>query len=270
MKKMLSMTLALISLLSIMTTSAFAASSNDYEYVGTYTFPLYEGVSTYEVRGNESEPSVTVTVYNDRGKNVYRMDTTAKTAEEEAIAFELFDQFVESGAVNEKVVTVDEFNTEFSGSEIGRAGESGTTAYNAYMFTYSHYVAGNVVNGGYDRCWGTQTARWLQSGTNANYIKLFQSARINVANADTALSISWPPAYEIDINSSSASVASWDSGDPEYDTKSLAAQHETVEYNWEDLQYGNVTSFVFTDSADIKYGSMIYKPRAVVRFENGL
>ena len=268
MKKMISIALSLFMISSIVTTSAFAASANEYEYVGTYSFPLNSVSALTEADINGDNPTVTVTVYNDRGKNVYRMDTTATTAEEEATAFELFDQFVETGAVNEKVVTVDEYDKEFYGSETGRAGSDGTTGYNAYMFSWGRYLAGNVRKGGYDKCWGNQTARWLKTATDADYIKLYQSARVNVENADTSLSISWPPSLDIDINSSSASVATW-SSDTEYNAKSLAAQHETVEYNWEDLQGGNVTSFIFTDSADIKYGSTIYKPQAVIRFENG-
>lgn len=268
MKKIISMALSFLMISSIVTTSAFAASTNEYDYVGTYSFPLNSVSTQSEANGNADNPTVTITVYNDRGKNVYRMDTTASTAEEEAVAFEMFDQFVENGVVNEKVVTVDEYDTEFYGSETGRAGSKGSTGYNAYLFSWGRYLAGNVARGGYDKCWGNQAARWMQSGTSADYIKLHQSARINVKNADTALSISWPPSLDIDINTSSASVATW-SSDTEYDTKSLAAQHETVEYNWEDLQGGNVTSFIFTDSADIKYGSTIYKPQAVIRFENG-
>lgn len=267
MKKIISMALSLLMIFSVVTTSAFAASANEYDYVGTYSFPLNSVSTLAEADATADDPTVTVTVYNDRGKNVYRMDTTATTAEEEATAFELFDQFVETGVVNERVVTVDEFEKEFFGSETSHAGSSGTTGYNAYVYSWGRYLAGNVRSGGYDKCWGNQTARWMKTGS-ADYIKLHQSARINVVNADTALSISWPPSLEIDINTSSASVATW-SSETEYDAKSLAAQHETVEYNWEDLQGGNVTSFIFTDSADIKYGSTIYKPQAVIRFENG-
>lgn len=273
MKKAVTLMLAVVMALSVLSINAFAAApSNEYEYVGTYTFALdcgaAYGLEPASDDTTASSPTMTVTVYNDRGKNIYRMETTAHTAEEEAVAFEMFDQFVENGSVQESTVTVNEFNKEFFGSDVGRGGSSGTTGYDAYNYSWARYVAGEVVKGGKDSSWGKQTARWMKTNTSADYIKLHQSAKINVRNADASLTISWPPALTVSSNSASASVASW-SSEVEYDTKSLAADHETVEYNWEDLQYGGVTSFIYTDSADIKYGSSIYKPSSTIRFENG-
>lgn len=269
MKKIVCMLLSILLVVGSLTVSSSALEpSSRYTILGSYTFDLQDKTFDGLALTSSESPTVTITAYSDMGKRVYRMDTTATTQSEEEEAFEIFDRFINNGNVQQYVVVVDEKDKDFYGTETVRSATSGT-GYNAYNFSWAKYNATSDTYGGYDSCWGTQTARWTMLSTNADYIKLHQTCRVNVTGASSTLNIGWPSASVSITSTRSSSSASWDS-ETEYNAKALSSEHLDVSFNREDICNGYVTSFITTDYADIKYGSVIYKPQSVIRFENGM
>lgn len=261
MKKTLSIFTALCICMSV-SSIAFASENkvSRYDYVATHEINLGESEKGSTV--DESSPvTVKIHTYKDNGKKVYKVDC-GETKEEKLKAFEALNKFMESGRAEQTVVPVTSLFTEFYGNEYGYASNT-----NAMGYSWAKYVAGDVDDGGYDNTWGGQSALWAGSG-NASYIILRQAVTLNVVNANATLSISWPPSLDVS-QTRTASTATWNS-ETEYSTTILGAEHQFTEFNWEDLQYGYVTSCVYSDSADIKYGSTIYRPTQSVRFTESM
>lgn len=261
MKKTLSIFMALCICMSV-SSIAFAAENkvSRYDYVSTHEINLGESEIGFTV-DKSSPKTVKIHTYNDNGKKVYKVDC-GETKEEKLQAFEALNKFMESGRAEQTVVPVTSLFTEFYGNEYGYASNP-----NAAGYTWAKYVAGDVNDGGYDSTWGGQSGMWASTGT-ASYLILRQSVILNVVNANATLSISWPAAMDFS-QTRTASTATWNS-ETEYNTNILGAEHQFTEFNWEDLQYGYVTSCVYSDSADIKYGSLIYRPTQSVRFTESM
>ncbi|WP_223070460.1 hypothetical protein [Paenibacillus caui] len=168
------------------------------------------------------------------------------------------------GSVQQTTVSVTQTDTDFYGDEWGYSSINS----NALGYTWAKYnSASDFRSGGYDRTWGGQAASWGGSETPA-YIKLYQSVTVNVINSTGTLTIGWPPSYSVSPTKTS-STATW-SSESATNVDVLGAEHQTTEISEADIQGGQITSFVYNDSADIKIGSTIYRPASSVRFTNGL
>ncbi|MCM3039098.1 hypothetical protein M3201_05230 [Paenibacillus motobuensis] len=221
--------------------------------------------ATNIVSSEKSSKKLRLSQYDDNGVKVYTVEG-ANTTEEKKRAFEILNNFMESGEVQQVTVSVNETNKEFYGNEFGYSQSNS----NVMGYTWARYVAGKNFGSNssvYDKTWGGSSGSWGGSGTAA-YIKLNQGVTVNVSGASGTLTIGWPPSYSVTATSSS-STASW-SSEATTGVNVLGAEHQLVEYNRDDVQRGKITSCVYTDVADVKVSSTVYKATSSVRFTNGL
>ncbi len=212
----------------------------------------------------KGESDLELSVYNDNGIKVYKVKGAKNRAEKEK-AFIILNNYMENGSVEQTTVYVTSLYTDFYGDEWGYS----TQTNNAMGYTWAKYNAGNISASltNYDKTWGGQSGGWFGSGA-PTFIRLRQSVTLNVANASTSLTISWPPSMTVTQTRTSSTATKV--FDPDYDSDCIGAEHGLTEFNKEDIQYGIVTSCIYSDSADIRVGSFTYVPSQSVRFVNSI
>ncbi|MDT0124614.1 hypothetical protein Q9R46_18270 [Paenibacillus sp. RRE4] len=266
MKKTASVLLSVGLLLSIFTGSASAAEGSNVNKEKRL-------ITTIQISLNDQQRTATLSdsqqaelsVFEENGKKIYEVKG-AKTPDEKRRAFEILNNYMEKGTVQQATVTVNKTGYDFYGNEYGYSSANRS----AMGYTWAKYNAGKgFANNSnvYDKTWGGQSASWTGSN-NPSYIKLLQSVTVNVSNASSTLTIGWPPSYSVTPTRTS-STASW-SSDSTSGVTVLGAEHQTTQINRDDVQRGKITSLLYSDSADVKVGSTIYRPTNSVRFTNGL
>ncbi len=219
---------------------------------------------------HKNDINFTVDVYGTSKKKIYAVNEIGDgSPEDKKAAFEVFNQMMESGKIQETAVNVTSYNQNYDGIEW----DDDQTNYLGY--SSAHYYAGNVNNGGTDKTWGGSSCSWTSSGT-PKYIYISQAQSLNIKNANAQVSINWGVSAtgpEIGggvqlSETQTSSKCTWTSN--QYTNKTiLGAQYGDTEFSSDDLQGGNVTSCVHSDRGYISYGSTIYKPSTQVRFIAG-
>jgi hypothetical protein len=253
MRKMYSF-MAVVCCVFMLSTSAFAAGN---------TPNGVKLLSSFDVPSAASDGAkLKISMYEDNGKKVYGING-AQTPSQKRKAYEILNSYMQSGSVATTNVNVTSYNTDFYGNEYS------SNAGSAQGYTWGYYRAGNIAasTSNVDKSWGGSSAGWFGTGT-ATSIVLKQKASINVVNASATLNISWPPGLSVTATFSS-STATWQSGTYS-GNGSFGAQHDLVEFNIDDIHYGNVTSAVFNDSSDVLVSGYTWKPTQYVRFSNAL
>lgn len=213
-----------------------------YDYVTSYTFSLADesGISTHFSGGVlENKPTMTVDVYNDRGILVYSMDSEAENISQARQAENLFyDVMGGSRSTNVEYVTsqsVVTYGTEYSTNDYKVMGTTGDAQY-VSAYSWARYKA-NLF--GPHTVWGGQSATWNLAGTVADYIKLHQSIRVQVNNAETSITISWPPGFTTAVSTSTESIATW-SSEADRDSTGLGAQRPEFSIESRDVGGGDI------------------------------
>ncbi len=266
-KKLLSIITGIFFVSSICLAPVSAADiQNNHQNVKIASIPVKINKSVK----NKHDINFTVDVYGTSKKKTYAVKEVGDgSLEDKKAAFEVFNQMMESGSIQETAVSVSSFYTDYSGIEW----DDDQTNYLGY--SSAHYNAGNLPNGGTDRTWGGSSCMWTGSGT-PKYIFISQTQSLNVTDADATVSINWGVSAtgpEIGggvtlTETQTSSKCTWTSNQVPNETI-LGSEYGETEFSWDDIQGGCVTSCVHTDKGNISYGATIYKPSTQVRFTNG-
>ncbi|MCT4545005.1 MAG: hypothetical protein N4A63_15855 [Vallitalea sp.] len=208
------------------------------------------------------DTALTLSVYvKENGKKAYTING-ANSKQDKKVAFQLLNDYMETGSIERTNVDVTDYYEDFYGNEMGESQVNN----NCISYTWSKYNAGKVHSGGVDKTWGGTSGSWI--GNEApGYIQLLQSRTISVSNASATLNISWPPGLSVS-ETKSKSTASDSTTKSNVDV--FGAEHSMVEFDKSDIHNGNIKYCLVSDTAKIEINNFTYKASSSVKFNNAL